>query len=151
MQLLFVVLFTLVAALSPPSTRVIEQQRRHAYGSTDALKTSLFRCAFPTKDQSSTSANGSNPNGPPSSLQSLPVAAPFMDDPSPSELVSRESEAYKHMCRRFPSVQARFHLIFEPSRSIHPPTTGGSPKLKPKASKRLSQILSGEKKANLKT
>jgi hypothetical protein len=28
---------------------------------------------------------------------------------------------------------------------------GGSPKLKPKASKRLSQILSGEKKANLKT
>jgi hypothetical protein len=122
MQLLFVVLFTSVAALSPPSTRVIEQQRRHAYGSTDALKTSLFRCAFPTKDQSSTSSNDSNPNGPPSSLQSLPVAAPFMDDLSPSELISREPEAYKHMCRRFPPVQAKFHLIFEPSQSIHPPT-----------------------------
>ena len=122
MRLLFVVLFTSVAALSPPSTRVIEQQRRHAYGSTDALKTSLFRCAFPTKDQSSTSSNDSNPNGPPSSLQSLPVAAPFMDDPSPSELISRESEAYKHMCRRFPPVQAKFHLMFEPSQSIHPPT-----------------------------
>ena len=29
--------------------------------------------------------------------------------------------------------------------------SGGSPKLKPKASKRLSQILRGEEKANLKT
>jgi hypothetical protein len=30
-------------------------------------------------------------------------------------------------------------------------TLGGSPKLKPKASKRLSQILRGEKKAKLKS
>jgi hypothetical protein len=51
------------------------------------------------------------------------VAAPFTDDSSPSDRVSWDSEAYKHMCRRFPPFQAKFHLIFKPPQSIHPPIT----------------------------
>ena len=123
MQLFFIVLLTSVSARSPPSIPIIERQRPHDYDSTDALKTSLFRCALPIKCPSSTSSNDPNPNGPPSPLQSLPVAAPFTDDSSPSDRVSWDSEAYKHMCRRFPPFQAKFHLILKPSQSIHPPIT----------------------------
>ena len=123
MQLLSIVLLTSIAALSPPSIRVIEQH----YDSTDALKTCRFRCAFPIKCPSSTSSNDFNSNGPPSSLQSLPVAAPFTDDSSLSDRVSRDSEAYEYMCRRFPLFQAKFHLILKPSQSIHPPTTKPTP------------------------
>ena len=123
MQLFFIVLLTSVSARSPPSIPITERQRPHDYDSTDALKTSLFRCALPIKCPSSTSSNDPNPNGPPSPLQSLPVAAPFTDDSSPSDRVSWDSEAYKHMCRRFPPFQAKFHLIFKPPQSIHPPIT----------------------------
>ena len=123
MQLFFIVLLTSVSARSPPSIPIIERQRPHDYDSTDALKTSIFRCALPIKCPSSTSSNDPNPNGPPSPLQSLPVAAPFTDDSSPSDRVSWDSEAYKHMCRRFPPFQAKFHLILKPSQSIHPPIT----------------------------
>jgi hypothetical protein len=123
MQLFFIVLLTSVSARSPPSIPIIERQRPHDYDSTDALKTSLFRCALPIKCPSSTSSNDPNPNGPPSPLQSLPVAAPFTDDSSPSDRVSWDPEAYKHMCRRFPPFQAKFHLILKPSQSIHPPIT----------------------------
>ena len=119
MQLLFIVLLIAIAALNPPLIRVMEQH----YVSTDALKTCPFCCAFPIKCPSSTSSNDFNSNDPPSSLQSLPVAAPSTDDSSPSDRVSRVSEAYEHMCRRFSPLQAKFHLILKPSQSIHPPTT----------------------------
>ena len=39
----------------------------------------------------------------------------------------------------------------ESLQNVVPDMLGGSPKLKPKASKRLSQILRGEKKAKLKS
>jgi hypothetical protein len=125
MQLFFIVLLTSVSARSPSLIPIIERQRPHDYDSTDALKTSLFRCALPIKCPSSTSSNDLNPNGPPSPLQSLPVAAPFTDESSPSDRVSWDSEAHKHMCRRFPPFQAKFHLLLDlkPSQSIHPPIT----------------------------